>query len=131
MIDPAYNKTSYLLNSYPEVDEDELFSVVNFDDFMRDGFISLWVVNSLMDKMIRIMNKKGWKRIEWVVWNKYDRYGKMLTIGGHYAWHVNKLCLVFRRKVPFEAKESFKVEKSFKTSINTKMEGMQVSQKPF
>jgi hypothetical protein len=70
-MDPAWRKTGCGFN-YELVDENELFSTLNFDDFMRDGFIFIWIVNALMDKIIKMMKRKGWKRIEWIVWNKYD-----------------------------------------------------------
>ncbi len=49
VIDPAYKKTGCKLRGYPKVDVDELFSVINFNEFMRDGYIFLWVVNAMMD----------------------------------------------------------------------------------
>ena len=109
------------------IDEDILCSTINFDDFMRDGFIFLWVVNCKMDNMVKLMSKKGWKRIETISWNKYDKFGRALSRGGHYAWHVNEYCLVFSRKVPLESKTPIYVEKGFTTNINTKIEGNSIS----
>ncbi len=124
IIDPAYNNTGCELG-YELINEELFCATVDFDDFMRDGFIFLWVVNCKMDKMVKLMSKKGWKRIETISWNKYDKFGRALPRGGHYAWHVNEYCLVFTRKFHLRARLQYMLKRGSQPTLIQRLKVLQ------
>jgi N6-adenosine-specific RNA methylase IME4 len=89
LIDPPYNNTGCKLG-YRVLDDREWADILDFDKLIEDGFILIWVTNAKVDKVVKIMRKKGWKRKETITWAKFDRFGRLLPRGGYHWLHTNE-----------------------------------------
>ena len=106
LMDPPWKGTGCKLN-YSLLDDQEWMSVINFDDFLDDGLVFMWAVNSKIEAAIDFMRSRGWKRAETIRWSKVTKDGKPARRGGCKAWHVGEDCLMFEREKPLNAFDKF------------------------